>query len=575
MSRAPGVAACGAGALVAYLAFWAGREWGDDYTILYGRFGGSVGELAFRLNLLLFVLPATVLAAAAVARRRQASDRLLAGFDALERRAPSPMILAALALLAVVLVVLARVAVLQGPITDDENVYVFQARLLATGRLWIPSLPEPVRAFFDNQFIINDGRWFGMYFPGHPLVLAAALRVGLMDYAGAIEAGLALPLAVGVARRLFGIRAAWLTAALLLLSPFFIFVSATLLSQTTSSLCLALLLYAAVRVEEHPRRPGWWMVGGAALGFMGLVRPQAAVVLALPVLGRLAWLLGRRAVRPGWVPVAGGLAVVVGAMGVFLALNDAVTGSPLRTPYHAYWEHVRPFHARTGPLYPLRELAENVTLLNFWLFGWPLSLGFAPLFRRQGAAWAVAGVPVAALLAQALTGVPTVAAVGPVYFAETIIPLAVLSASGLERAVRWARATFADGPPARLLAAWPLAAVLACLAAFLPVEVASLRRMAAVARAPYDLVERFHLQHALVFVHSLPALHVRPGAWVYYHRNPSPDLSDPVLFVRFLGEHRNRQLMAYFPDRTPYAMGMRDGRLHLIPLRPGPPTGAR
>jgi hypothetical protein len=59
-----------------------------------------------------------------------------------------------------------------------------------------------------------------------------------------------------------------------------------------------------------------------------------------------------------------------------------------------------------------------------------------------------------------------------------------------------------------------------------------------------------------------------PGAWVYFHRNPSPDLSDPVLFVKDLGPERNQALMQAMPGRAPFAMGVKDNRLLLVPLRP-------
>jgi hypothetical protein len=106
------------------------------------------------------------------------------------------------------------------------------------------------------------------------------------------------------------------------------------------------------------------------------------------------------------------------------------------------------------------------------------------------------------------------------------------------------------------------------LLVFLPIHAASLREMSQIARAPYELVESQGLDRAVVFVHSLPALLVPPGAWVYLHRNPRPDLLDPVLFVRHLGPDRDTQLMRFFPDRKAYIMGMQDGRLIVTPVRP-------
>ena len=65
---------------------------------------------------------------------------------------------------------------------------------------------------------------------------------------------------------------------------------------------------------------------------------------------------------------------------------------------------------------------------------------------------------------------------------------------------------------------------------------------------------------------SLGALDFSPWSWAYYPRNPSPDLNDSVLYVRDLGEPRNRDLIRFLPDRVPFWMGIQDGRLVLVPL---------
>jgi hypothetical protein len=73
-------------------------------------------------------------------------------------------------------------------ITDDENVYEFMARMWASGQLSAPSPPAPVRAFFDNQFIVNDGRWYGIHAPGHPGALTLGQWLGHVRWVTTIEA---------------------------------------------------------------------------------------------------------------------------------------------------------------------------------------------------------------------------------------------------------------------------------------------------------------------------------------------------------------------------------------------------
>jgi hypothetical protein len=557
--------ACLLGAGFLYASFIVGATWSDAYMSGYGNFLLSRGELALKLHLLLFILPATLIVSAAGAE--VLPGRLVRKFDALEGHPPGRVLTLAVALIVLGLVMLVRVYVLrESVITDDENVYHFQAQLLASGRLYAESLPESIRPFFDNQFIVNNGHWFGLYFLGHSAVLAAFLKVGLIQWVGAVEAALTLLLAVGIARRVFGDRAAILTRALLALSPFFIFISATHLSQPTSMLFLALFIYAGLRIEESARATGWWVLAAAAVICAVFTRPQTGVFLSLPFIVRIAWLMIRGNLRPGWGPPVVALVILGSGAAGFLSVNHALTGSVFRTGYHAYLDQGHKWMFPFGAVYTVREISQNLAQLNFWLLGWPISFAFVPFFHRNGRAWALASIPVIALVWYGFVAVPTVAAVGPVYYAETIVPLIILTASGLERVIVLARERLGETRLTRALIAAPVAGVLASLLAFVPFEAASLRLMADVTQAPYDLVESRGLDNALVFVRSLPALSVSPGSWTYYHRNNSPDLSDRVLFVRDLGTERNKDLMRYLPGRTPYLMAMANRELVLLPL---------
>ena len=70
----------------------------------------------------------------------------------------------------------------------------------------------------------------------------------------------------------------------------------------------------------------------------------------------------------------------------------------------------------------------------------------------------------------------------------------------------------------------------------------------------------------MIFVQNLPSLEALPGAWVYRHRNNSPDLSDRVLFVNDLGAP-NARLLEWLPGgRRGYRMKTEAGRLTLSPL---------
>ena len=52
---------------------------------------------------------------------------------------------------------------------NDEHAYMIQARMLATGRLWMPAYPPAIVPFFDALALINDRVYAPMYFPGTAL----------------------------------------------------------------------------------------------------------------------------------------------------------------------------------------------------------------------------------------------------------------------------------------------------------------------------------------------------------------------------------------------------------------------
>jgi hypothetical protein len=551
-------------ALLLLAAFKGAAAWGSQYAPEYGSFPPSPGDLALRLNLLLLVLPAGVLLAWAAALL--AGERVATRFDEVGTSGRSwELLLAVWVLLATW--ALRRYVLLGTEVTDDENAYELQARLIASGRLFVPSLPAPFRQFLDNQAVVNDGKRYGVYFIGHPAVLAAFRRLAIESWAGPVAAALTAWLAVATARRVFGGRAAALAGALLATSPFFLLLSATHLSQPTSSLFLALFTYALVRIDDAPGRARWWALAAAAVSAAVLTRPQTGVAFFLVGLIPLGVALVRGRVRPGPLPIAaGGVTGLVG-LGVFLWVNAVRSGHPLRSGYAAYLQAGNPYLLPVGLAYSLRQAQEALGHLVFWLFGWPMSLAFLPFFERNRAGVRLAATVAAVVLIYAATAVPTVAPVGPVYFGECIPILAMLTGSGIDRAVAWLRARAAP-TAAAATAALPAVLTALGLVTFVPPQVVGLATSAAITRLPYDLAKRRGLDHAVVFASALPGTVLPPKTWAYFHRNADPDLADPVLFVRDLGPDRDREFLRFLGDRSGWVLGYDGRRFELKSLAP-------
>jgi hypothetical protein len=133
--------------------------------------------------------------------------------------------------------------------------------------------------------------------------------------------------------------------------------------------------------------------------------------------------------------------------------------------------------------------------------------------------------------------------------------------------VELVRSAMARPALARAAITLPLAATLCALVTYLPVYGSSLRASADLTRAPDEMLAAQGVTRAVVFVHTLPALYVSPYSWAYYRRNNHPDLTDPILYVNYLGPERNRDFARLFPDRPVFSMGMKDGK---FTMQPGP-----
>jgi hypothetical protein len=494
------------------------------------------------------------------------------------RRFPALPFLPALGLLAAftaaAVLVLARTVLRDQVVTDDEYVYLFQARLLLSGHVAAPSpeLPE----FFNNVFVCADGtRWFGQYPPGHPMMLVPGVALGFPRVVPALLTGLNVFLTGLVLRPLAG--AAWALAGALLLvaSPLFLLTGATYLSHSTAYAGLALAVLAAARVGSGGGA-GWGAAAGAGIGVTLLARPWTGVVLGAFPAGLL--LLGAIR-RRRWRGLVFAAVVVVAAGALYLAANAAVSGSPWRTGYDAvrsggdkefgFGTILAGRHAHT----PGRGLV-NAGILAFrflaWSFAWALpGWLLASRSRRSRSdpgrnprlphARTVAAGAAAMLLAGLLSYVPYWASgvndTGPLMTYELLLPLGVLLVVG-------ARAAGAAG------GAGAAAALAAAALLFWPVQVRHLRAVTARVREPLAAVEQTVRPPALVFTVNVQG--PEPGSWVFGPPDPDPGLRDPVVYVRDRGVE-NDALRRLHPGRRAYRLDVGGDGPRVVPLddRPG------
>jgi len=340
---------------------------------------------------------------------------------------------------------------LQGSrVASDENAYLFQAHAYLDGVLARPA-PALGDALAGEMQIVDPAvGWTGRYPPGHALWLLPGALLDAPRLMSAASAALGI-LLIGLTARRLGASEV-LVHALLLISPYYLFMHATLLSHTSSLVAVSAMLLLYLRWDETGRARHA-AGAGACWSFLFLSRPYTAALLAVPfAIDAVAALLRSRAPATwrGVAILAG--AAACGVLGL-LGFNLAVTGDPLLPPHLYYAPSERlGFGTRMAgarlyehtPAAGLEILRENLRLLDRWLLGFrgPLLVA-APLailgWSRRWSPLLVGGAVVLPLgyVAFFFRGVREI---GPVYYFEALAFLVPLLALGLTKVLCWMRA---------------------------------------------------------------------------------------------------------------------------------------
>lgn len=231
------------------------------------------------------------------------------------------------------------------PLHLDEISQVVQARIFATGRLYLESGNTP--EFRSLLHVLDgEGKWYAQFPPGGPLMLVPGVLLGVSWLSGPVMGALSVALFWGVVRRLVSSPQVALGAAILFaLTPFVVFMSGSHMNHVAALLWVLVAAYAVARLsEKEDRQVLWALLLGFALGMLAATRPVDAVAFALPAGVWMLWRARVGANRVAELLVSGvGVALPVGAL---LLYNQETTGSAFLFAYEKLWgsEHGLGFH---------------------------------------------------------------------------------------------------------------------------------------------------------------------------------------------------------------------------------------
>jgi hypothetical protein len=583
-------------ALLAYAYFGIGWYYFDRFSLDLGsQHFPSYRELHQISICLVFGAPIALLFGLSLARALDASPRFAAlvasALDAEDRTW-----IAFGGLAAFLFPVALRMLVLDdGILVDDEHLYRFEAQLIAGGHLTTPS--PPLKLFFDQSYLINDGRMYAMYFVGWPALMAPGVWLGVAGYMNAVYCALTVPPLFFVLRALTSSRWAKIGTVLYATSPIVLIGAATQMSHTSGMFALACMAWCLLLCEEHGARGALAHAGVAAsFSLAFFIRPTVAIGIGLPML--VVWALGVRALPRAEATRAllGFGAVAVAAAAAFLLVDKLQTGSFLTTAYardktyavengsrFSLWgvpgfieylasDPVPQFQTKRPLLASMAEWGIAMLRMNYNAFGWPFSFAFVPFARGRWTAM-LAWTFVTFSAVHFFVLAPGVDTYGPHHYIELALPLLILTVIGAHRATE-ALAAYANAPgapgdehakgPSRALGYLPggvvIASVAFALATYMPARVVALWSMSENAHEPEREAAAQNVHHALVFSARpftskfLGCAQSAPHHNVYWHPVNDPGFKDDVIWANHINVKDDARLLKYFPDRQAFVM---------------------
>jgi hypothetical protein len=263
------------------------------------------------------------------------------------------------------------------PRIHDDVAQLFQARLFAQGRLFASS--PPASQFFDMMLMINDGKWYSQYPPGHPLMLMLGVLIHAPWLINPLLGALTVVVTYFLGREVYDEPVARLGTLLLSASPYLALTSGQFINHSSSLFftVLFMLLYFK-SVKGGPVRPLLPLLAGLALGMVVLVRPYTGLLIALPFVldagHRLVKAPGRNLGRFALM----GLGMLVMA-GLLMGYNSLTNGKPFALGYVTRYGagHGLGFNrSGWGQVYTLaRAFAAtglDLNAVNRWFFELPI-----------------------------------------------------------------------------------------------------------------------------------------------------------------------------------------------------------
>ncbi len=443
----------------------------------------------------------------------------------------------------------------------DEHSCYFLAECIKRGKFW--ATPHPMSEFFEAVHVGNkNGKWFSVYPPGWPLLMAAGLKAQILDYVNPALTIVSLIFIYLAAKKLFGSLIAAFGIFLAAVTPFFIFNGASYSSHASCLLMIGIFLYGYLKWDESQSQ-FWAFISAFAVGYGLGTRYLTMASIAAPFLiYKFIRLLTKKEKWSRSHTVFGCVLLIV--LGLNFYYNFAITGNPLDAPnhFHHSWERLG-FKKDYSPVTALVFVSARFFYLIDWVPAAFVVLYLISLARKKPDSpyqqlfrYGFVYLAVGYMFYYSWGGNQY----GPRYYIEGL-PFMFIALS--HSIVDW------WGKGSAAFRRFALGIVVASLLGnvyLFQKQAVFFERVSQQRKALYELADKSIAKPSIVFVRGFlgDALVMSQEDAV---RN-SPSLDGKILYALDLGE-KNRMLKTYYPDRDFY-IGTYDRKLKLPKLESYP-----
>ncbi|MBV8819780.1 MAG: hypothetical protein JO022_15570, partial [Acidobacteriaceae bacterium] len=254
------------------------------------------------------------------------------------RRLIAPAVVAAC--LAASLAILMFLSQRLGTGHPDQNAYRFQSRVIRAGHLSTESTLNVLgdsgwakRAAFFTQHINFEGKWFTLYPPGWPSLLAA-VPDAYQRYINPALGAILLVLIFLITWQISDWQCAAVAVLMACFSPYFVDTCVGYMSEPFCAVLIAtavLLYLKGIASQRVAYFAAMWLMLSAAI----LVRPYTGILFGIVLMAASARVLrNTRALL--WAILGIGVPALAVSCAAHALVNHALTGSYLRSPYALY-----------------------------------------------------------------------------------------------------------------------------------------------------------------------------------------------------------------------------------------------